>query len=84
MRKKFTIPRRAASIFSVFVIGFFLWYTTVFTEIDNPKANIATSEFASQSLKRIELVKIDGGRIPLGELFKKKKGTVVVFTRGAW
>lgn len=84
MRKKFTKLRLAATIFSVFVVCFFFWYTTMFSEIDNAKANIAAGDVASQSLKQIELVKIDGTKLPLGELLKKKKGTVVVFTRGAW
>ena len=84
MKKKFTKRRLAATIFSVFVVCFFFWYTTVFSDIDNTRANIATGEVASQSLKQIELVTIDGNRLPLGELFNKKKGTVVVFTRGAW
>ena len=84
MQKEFTKRRLAATLFSVFVVCFFFWYTTIFTEIDNAHANIATGDVASQSLKQIELVKIDGKRLPLGELFKKNKGTVVVFTRGAW
>ena len=84
MKKKFTKRRLAATIFSVFVVCFFFWYTTIFSDIDNTKANIATGDVAGQSLKQIELVTIDGERLPLGELFKKKKGTVVVFTRGAW
>jgi glycopeptide antibiotics resistance protein len=84
MQKEFTKRRLAATLFSVFVVCFFFWYTTIFSDIDNAKANIATGDVASQSLKQIELVKIDGKRLPLGELFKKKKGTVVVFTRGAW
>jgi len=84
MQKEFTKRRLAATLFSVFVVCFFFWYTTIFTEIDNAHANIATGDVASKSLKQIELVKIDGKRLPLGELFKKNKGTVVVFTRGAW
>lgn len=84
MQKEFTKRRLAATLFSVFVVCFFFWYTTIFSDIDNAKANIATGDVASQSLKQIELVKIDGKRLPLGELFKKKKGTVVVFIRGAW
>ena len=84
MQKKFTKLRLTATLFSVFVICFFFWYTTVFSDIDNTEANIAAGEVASQSLKQIELVKIDGERLPLGELFKKKKATLVVFSRGAW
>ena len=84
MQKEFTKLRLAATLFSVFVVCFFFWYTTIFSDIDNAKANVATGDVAGQSLKEIELVTIDGKRIPLGELFKKKKGTVVVFTRGAW
>ena len=84
MKKKFTIPRLVATLFSVFVVGFFFWYTTVFSEIDNTKATIAVNEVASQSLKQIELVKINGERVPLGELFKRRKGAIIVFTRGAW
>ena len=84
MRKKPTKLRLVARLFSVFVVCFFFWYTTIFSDIDNAKANIAIGEVASQSLKQIELVKTDGKRLPLGELFKKRRGTVVVFSRGAW
>ena len=84
MQKEFTKRRLAAALVGVVVVCFFFWYTTIFTVIDNAHANIATGDVASQSLKQIELVKIDGKRLPLGELFKKNKGTVVVFTRGAW
>ena len=84
MTKKFTILRLVATLFSVFVVGFFFWYTTVFSDIDNSKATIAVNEVASQSLKQIELVNMDGKRLPLGELFEKNKGAIIVFTRGAW
>jgi Na+/proline symporter len=84
MWKKFTKRRLAATLLSVFVVCFFFWYTTIFSDIDNAKTNIATGDVSSQSLKQIELVKPDGERIPLGELFRKSKGTVVVFIRGAW
>ena len=84
MTKKFTILRLVATLFSVFVVGFFFWYTTVFSDIDNTKATIAVNEVASQSLKQIELVNMDGKRLPLGGLFEKNKGAIIVFTRGAW
>jgi hypothetical protein len=84
MKKKFTILRLAATLFSVFVVGFFFWYTSIFSDIENTKTQIAVGEVASQSLKQIELVKTDGKRLQLGELFKKNKGAIIVFTRGAW
>jgi len=84
MQKKFTKRRLAATLFSVFVVCFFFWYTTIFSDINNVKAKIAIGEVASQSLKQIELVKTDGKKLLLGELFGKKRGVVVVFSRGAW
>ena len=84
MTKKFTIRRLVATLFSVSVVGFFFWYTTVFSDIDNTKATIALNEVATQSLKQIELVNTDGKGLPLGELFEKHKGAIIVFTRGAW
>ena len=84
MTKKFTIRRLAATLFSVVLVGFFFWYTAIFSDIDNVEANIAAGELASQSLKQMELVRIDGGSVSLGELFKKNKGAIIVFTRGAW
>ena len=84
MQKEFTKLRLAATLFSVFVVCFFFWYTTVFSDIDNAKANIAIGEVTSQSLKQIELVKTDGKRLPFGELLKERRGAVVVFSRGAW
>ena len=84
MTKKFAIRRLVATLFSVFVVGFFFWYTTVFSDIDNTKATIAVNEVASESLKQTELVNMDGKGLPLGELFDKNKGAIIVFTRGAW
>jgi hypothetical protein len=84
MLKKFTKLRLAATLFSVFVVCLLFWYTTIFTDIDNTEASIATGEVAGQSLRQIELVRINGERVPLGELFKKRRGTLVAFTRGAW
>ncbi len=84
MLKQFTKRRLAATLFSVFMVCFFFWYTTIFSDIENTKANISTGKVASQSLKQIDLVKVDGKRLPLEEIFKKNKGTVVVFSRGAW
>ena len=84
VQKEFTKLRLAATLFSVFVVCFFFWYTTVFSDIDNAKANIAIGEVTSQSLKQIELVKTDGKRLPFGELLKERRGAVVVFSRGAW
>jgi len=84
MQKEFTKLRLAATLFSVFVVCFFFWYTTVFSDIDNAKANIAIGEVTSQSLKQIDLVKTDGKRLPFGELLKERRGAVVVFSRGAW
>lgn len=84
MKKKFTILRLAATLFSVILVGFFFWYTAIFSSIDNTRSTIAAGEVAGQSLKQIELSKIDGGNISLGELFKKNKGAIIVFARGAW
>jgi ABC-type amino acid transport system permease subunit len=84
MKKKFTILRLAATLFSVLLVCFFFWYTAIFSRIDNTRSTIAAGEVAGQSLKQMELVRIDGGRVSLGELFKKEKGAIIVFTRGAW
>ncbi len=84
MKKKFTKGRLAATLFSVFVVIFFFWYTTIFSDIDNSKANIATGDVASLSLKKINLVNIDGTKISFGDILKKNKGTILVFSRGAW
>ena len=84
MTKKFTIRRLVATLFGVFVVGFFFWYTTVFSDIDNTKATLAVNEVASESLKQLELINLDGKGLPLGELLDKNKGAIIVFTRGAW
>ena len=84
MQKEFTKRRLAATLFSVFVVCFFFWYTAIFSSIDNTRSTIAAGEVSGQRLKQMELVRIDGGRVSLGDLFKKKKGAIIVFTRGAW
>jgi len=84
MTKKFTIPRLIATIFSVCVLGFFFWYTAIFSSIDNTRSTLATGEVAGERLKQIELVRLNGEKVSLGVLLEKKKGTIIVFTRGAW
>jgi hypothetical protein len=84
MTKKFTILRLVATLFSVFVLGAFFWYTVIFSSYDNTKAAIATGDTASQSLKQIAMASIEGEQIQVGEILKKNKGTLFVFTRGAW
>jgi hypothetical protein len=84
MKKKFTKLRLVATVFSVFILGFFLWYTAIFSAIDNTKSTIVVGEVAGPSMKQIELVNINGQRLALGEIFKKNKGTAIVFTRGDW
>jgi hypothetical protein len=84
MKKKFTILRLIATIFSVFVLGFFFWYTAIFSDIDNTKATLAVGEITGEGLKQTELVRLDGQRVPLEALFNKNKGAIIVFTRGAW
>ncbi|MBW1789740.1 MAG: hypothetical protein JRK53_24515 [Deltaproteobacteria bacterium] len=84
MTKKFTIPRLIATLFSLFVVGFFFWYTAIFSNIDNTRSTIAVGEVAADRLKQIELVRLNGEKVSLGALFEKKKGAIIVFTRGAW
>jgi hypothetical protein len=84
MTKKFTIPRLIATIFSVCVVGFFFWYTAVFSGIDNTRSTIAAGEVAGERLKQIELVRLNGEKVSLGALFEGKKGALIAFTRGAW
>jgi ABC-type amino acid transport system permease subunit len=84
MKKKFTILRLAATLFSVVLVGFFFWYTAIFSNIDNTRSTIAAGEVADERLKQIELVRLNGEKVSLGALLEKKKGAIIVFTRGAW
>ena len=84
MTKKFTIRRLAATLFSVILVGFFFWYTAIFSNIDNTRSTIAAGEVADENLKQIELVRLNGEKVSLGALLEKKKGAIIVFTRGAW
>jgi hypothetical protein len=84
MTKKFSVLRLIATLFSLFVVGFFFWYTAIFSSIDNTRSTIAAGEVAGERLKRIELVRLNGEKVLLGALFEKKKGAIIVFTRGAW
>jgi len=84
MKKKFTKLRLAAILFSVVLVGFFFWYTSIFSSIDNTRSTIAAGEVAGERLKQIELVRLNGEKVRLGALFENKKGAIIVFTRGAW
>ncbi len=84
MNNQFTKSRLVALCFSLFVVGFFTWYTTAFSNYDNDKATIANGGFLSEQMKQATLFPTTGGEIALGDIVNKDEGTLVVFVRAEW
>ncbi len=84
MKKQFTKSRLVALCFSLFVVGFFTWYTTAFSNYDNDRATIADGDFISEQMRLATLFPTSGGEIALGDVVAKDEGTLVVFVRAQW
>jgi len=84
MKKQFTKSRLVALFFSLFVVGFFTWYTTSFSNYDNNRATIADGDFLSEQMKQSALFPTAGGEASLGDIVEKDAATLVVFVRAQW
>jgi hypothetical protein len=84
MNNEFTKSRLVALGFSLFVVGFFTWYTTAFSNYDNDKATIANGDFITEQMRLATLFPITGGEIALGDIIDKDPATLVVFVRAQW
>jgi hypothetical protein len=84
MKKQFTRSRLVALCLSVFVVGFFAWYTNSFSNYDNNRATIADGDFISKEMRLAKLFPTAGGEIALGDIVDKEAATLVVFVRAEW
>jgi len=84
MKKQFTKSRLVALFFSLFVVGFFTWYTTSFSNYNNDRATIADGDFISEEMKQVTLFPTTGREIALGDVVGKDAATLVVFVRAQW
>ena len=84
IKQEFTRSRLVALCLSLFVVGFFAWYTNSFSMYDKNRATIADGDFLSEEMKQTTLFPTTGGEIELGEIVKKDPATLVVFVRAEW
>lgn len=84
IKNDFTIPRLVALCFSLFVIGFFAWYTTSFSAYDNNKATIADGDVITEQMRLSTLYPTSGGEISLEDIIAKDEATLLVFFRAQW
>lgn len=84
MKKQFTKSRLVALFFSLFVVGFFTWYITAFSNYDNNRATIADGDFLNEQMKQATLFPTTGGEIALGDIVDQDAATLVVFVRAQW
>ena len=84
MVKKFTIPRLVLTILSVLIFCFTVWYTLVFSQYADTKANVTVGDVVDERLRQISLVSTSGESIKLGEVFKNNRATLIVFSRAEW
>ncbi len=84
MKKQFTKSRLVALCLSVFVVGFFAWYTNSFSKYDDQRATIADGDFISEQMRQVTLFPTNGGEIELDDIINKDTATLVVFVRAEW
>lgn len=84
IKKEFTKSRLVALGLSLFVVGFFTWYTNSFSNYDNVRATIADGDFLSEQMRLATLSPTTGGEIALGDIVEKDAATLVVFVRAEW
>ena len=84
IKHKFTKSRLVALCFSLFVVGFFAFYTTSFSTYDNNRATIADGNIISEQMRQVALASTSGGEIALGGIVDKDEGTLLVFVRAEW
>lgn len=84
IKHRFTKSRLVALCFSLFVIGFFAWYTTSFSAYDNNKTTIADGDIISEQMRQVALISTTGGEIALGDIVDKYEATLLVFVRAQW
>jgi len=84
IKNDFTIPRLVALCFSLFVIGFFAWYTTSFSAYDNNKTTIADGDIISGQMRQVALASTTGEEITLGDIVARDEATLLVFFRAHW
>lgn len=79
-----TVWRLLASILSVAALGFFLWWTFVFSTYDTTDVNIHEGDHILSALTDITLKTSKGIDFNLGEEIMKQPMTLLVFYRGVW
>ena len=84
LRSEFTIPRLVALCFSLFVIGFFAWYTNSFSAYDNNKIAIADGDLIREQMRQVALASTTGEKITLGDIIARDEVTLLVFFRAHW
>jgi FtsH-binding integral membrane protein len=84
IRKQFTKSRLIALCLSVFVVGFFAWYTNSFSKYDDQRATIADGDVISEQMRLATLFPTTGEEIALGDIVGKDAATLVVFVRAEW
>ena len=82
--KKFTKLRLTATILSLLIMGFTVWYTLFFSEYPDTKAAIKAGDITDERLKKIVLVSSTGKTINLEEVMQNNRATLIVLNRGAW
>ena len=80
----FNVWRLLASIFSVAALGFFLWWTFVFSTYGTTDVNVHKGDHIISALSDITLTTSAGLHFNLGEEITKQPMTLLVFYRGVW
>ncbi len=82
--QQFTVWRLIASVLSVAAIGFFLWWTLIYSTYKTTDVSVASGEALDSTFAGITLKTAAGDDFNLGEEIKKQPLTLLVFYRGIW
>lgn len=82
--QQFTAWRLIASVLSAAAIGFFLWWTLIYSTYKTTDVSIAPGEPMDSTFAGITLKTAAGDDFNLGEEIRKQPLTLLVFYRGIW
>jgi len=80
----FTIWRLLATVASVVVFGFFLWWTLFYSTYSTTSVSVNEGDQIRNALSGVILKTAAGADFDFGEEITKQPMTVLVFYRGVW
>lgn len=84
MLQHFTVWRLLATIVSVIVFGFFVWWTLFYSTYSTTSVSVNTGNQISNALSGVIVKTAVGADFDFGEEIAQQPMTLLVFYRGVW